>query len=66
MGPKTRQQWLEAIVPRYRKASKRDKGKILDAFCAVSGFERKYAIRRLGRGRRRARPKARRRGRRPT
>ena len=37
MGPKSRQEWLEAIAPRYRKASRDEKGKILDEFCAVSG-----------------------------
>lgn len=66
MGPKSRQEWLEAIAPRYRKASKQDKGKILDEFCAVSGYERKYAIRRLGRWRRRKPPRRPRPGRRPT
>ena len=66
MGPKSRQEWLEAISPRYRKASKKGKGKILDEFCAVSGYGRKYAIRRLGRWRRRGRPPQRRAGRPPT
>lgn len=67
MSPKSRQQWLDAIAPRYRKASRQEKGKILDEFCAVSGYERKYAIRRLSRWRRRARPEVwRRRGRPPT
>ena len=37
MGPKSRQEWLEAIAPRYRKASRQEKRKILDEFCAV-GF----------------------------
>ena len=56
MSPKSRQEWLEAIAPRYRRASKEEKGKILDEFCAVSGYERKYAIRRLSRWRRRPTP----------
>lgn len=39
--------YLEAIRKRYRKASKAEKGKILDEFCAVCGYQRKYALRRL-------------------
>jgi hypothetical protein len=65
MGPKSRREWLEAIGPRYRKACKKGKGKILDEFCAVCGYERKYAIRLLGRWRRPTTP-SRRSGRRAT
>ena len=65
MGPKARQELLEAIAPRYRKASKPDKTKILDEFCAVSGYGRKYAIRLLGHWRRRGKPPRRRPGRKP-
>lgn len=39
--------YLEAIRKRYRKASKAEKGKILDEFCAVCGYHRKSALRRL-------------------
>lgn len=53
MSPKSRREWLDAVVPRYRRASKKEKGKILDEFCAVSGWGRKHAIRRMGRWRRR-------------
>lgn len=31
--------------PRYLKADKKDKGKILDEFCSNTGYNRKYAIR---------------------
>lgn len=65
MGSKSRQEWLAAIAPRYRRATKTAKGKILDEFCAVSGWGRKYAIRRLRRWRRRPPPARRRPGRRP-
>jgi hypothetical protein len=65
MGPKSRQEWLAAIAPRYRQASQTGKGKILDEFCAVSGYARKSAIRRLRRWRRRPPPPRRRPGRRP-
>lgn len=39
--------YLEAIRKRYRKANKAVKGKILDEFCAVCGYQRKYALRRV-------------------
>ena len=37
--------YLEAIRKRYRRAKRADKGKILDEFCSVCGYQRKYAIR---------------------
>jgi hypothetical protein len=49
MGTKSKRQHLEAIRPRYRRAGKRYKTKILDEFCAVCGYHRKYAIRLLRR-----------------
>jgi hypothetical protein len=39
--------YLEAIRKRYKKANKAEKGKILDEFCAVCGYHRKSALRRL-------------------
>jgi hypothetical protein len=41
---------LEAIRPRYRRANKQEKGRILDEFVANTGYYRKYAIRLLKRG----------------
>jgi len=38
-------EYLAAIRVRYYSSRKRDKTKILDELCAVSGFSRKYAIR---------------------
>jgi hypothetical protein len=38
---------LGRIYPRYRQASLRQKGRILDEFCANCGYHRKYAIRLL-------------------
>lgn len=49
MGKKERQAYLKAIRSRYRQASKKAKGAILDEFCAVCGCQRKYAIRLLNR-----------------
>lgn len=48
---------LEAIRPRYLKAGKSEKGRILDEFTAVTGYNRKYAIHLLRNGRPRWRGK---------
>jgi hypothetical protein len=32
------------VAARYRKASKKEKGKMLDEFVALTGYNRKYAI----------------------
>lgn len=49
MSPAGKREYLEKIRPRYRKGSKGEKRVILDEFCQVCGFERKYAIRLLNR-----------------
>jgi hypothetical protein len=48
MGKHERRVYLEAIRKRYRRARRSDKGKILDEFCSVCGYQRKYAIRVAG------------------
>jgi hypothetical protein len=45
MSRLARRQYLIAIVERYQKAKKGEKGMILNEFCAVCGYSRKYAIR---------------------
>ena len=45
MGKNERQAYLNAIRTRYRRARKKIKVTILDEFCAVCGYHRKYAIR---------------------
>lgn len=40
----TKQELIKTTKPRYLKANKREKGKILDEFCSNTGFKRKYAI----------------------
>ena len=45
MGKTERQKYLLAIKKRYKKARKGDKNLILNEFCAVCGYNRKYAIR---------------------
>jgi hypothetical protein len=47
MGKNERQAYLKAIRSRYWRAGKKAKAKILDEFCAVCGYHRKYAIRLL-------------------
>ncbi len=59
MGISERQAYLKAIRARYWQARKKVKVTILDEFCAVCGYDRKYAIRLLnkrGKPRKRRRP----------
>ena len=49
MGHKEKSAYLWAIRQRYAQASRSGKKLILDEFCAVCGFNRKYAIRILNR-----------------
>jgi hypothetical protein len=56
MGKNERQAYLKAIRLRYRRAGKKAKAAILDEFCAVCGYHRKYAIRLLNRRGRPAKP----------
>ena len=48
MGKQERRAYLEAIRVRYRRARKAGKSAILNEFCAVCGYHRKYALRLLG------------------
>jgi len=52
MGKNERQAYLKAIRARYQRASKKAKTGILDEFCAVCDYHRKYAIRLLSQHRR--------------
>jgi len=45
MSPKSKRELLEAVRPRYLKASKVEKQKMLDEFTSATGYHRKYAIR---------------------
>jgi hypothetical protein len=47
MGGKSRWDYLKAIYLRYKKVSKPVRVRILDEFCQVCGYNRKYAIRLL-------------------
>ena len=44
MGRKSKQEYLLAIWGRYQRVGRRFKSKILDEFCEVCGYNRKYAI----------------------
>lgn len=57
MGKNEHKAYLEAIRGRYRKASRAAKSRILDEFCAVCGYHRKYALRCLNRPQHRRRPR---------
>jgi len=45
MGKKEKRVYLDAIHRRYRRADRKAKGAILNEFCKVCGYNRKYAIR---------------------
>lgn len=51
MSLRSKSELLEVTRPRYIKAKKAEKGKILDEFIASTGYHRKYAIKILKRGR---------------
>jgi integrase-like protein len=40
----SRYEYARAIAERYRRAGKREKGRILDEFTAATGYHRKYAL----------------------
>lgn len=51
-----RREYLRAIHSRYQRSKPAAKGAILDEFCSICGYHRKYAIRLLGQPRPEARP----------
>src|SRR5206468_11813671 len=65
MSQKSKWDYLKAIYSRYRKVSKPLRARILDEFCLVCGYNRKYAIRLLN-GPAPQKPKTNPKGRRPT
>ena len=44
MSQKSKTEYLQEILERYKKAGKEVKRKILDEFCTVCSYHRKYAI----------------------
>ncbi len=49
MGKNEKKAYLKQIKSRYKRGSRIEKKRILDEFCAVCGYNRKYAIRILNR-----------------
>lgn len=45
MSPDSRREYRDSIKTRYHQAIKAEKSQILDEFCQVTGYNRKYAIR---------------------
>src|SRR5512134_3959741 len=45
MSLKSKRELIEAVQPRYLKANKTEKQKMLDEFTSVTGYHRKHAIR---------------------
>lgn len=62
MSPRSKQEYLEAIYLRYKKASLKEKAAILDEFCLNCGYHRKHAIRMLNNFKRFIKPKPKKRG----
>jgi len=64
MSPRTKKEYRESIFLRYKKASRQEKSKILDEFCATYECHRKHAIRVLRKFKRFTKPKQKKKGRR--
>ncbi len=47
MSPRSKREYLEAIVKRYRDASRKIKTAIPNEFCTTCGYHRKHALRLL-------------------
>ena len=47
MSPRSKKEYIETIVDRYKKATRKQKTLILDEFCSTLHFHRKHAIRSL-------------------
>ena len=59
MSKQSREEYYKTVVKRSRSSDKKTKSQLLDEFCEVCGYNRKYAIRKLNsrkRNRRRKRP----------
>ncbi len=47
MSKQSREDFYKTVVRRYRNSDKKTKSQVLDEFCEVCGYNRKYAIRKL-------------------
>jgi len=50
MSQRSKKEMVETIRPRYLKAPRKEKSKIIDEFIAITGDHRKHAIRLLRKG----------------
>jgi len=62
MSPQSKEEYFEVLHKRYKGASRREKTIIIDECCAVCGYHRKHAIRRLKKYKRFTKPKPKKRG----
>lgn len=62
MSPRAKMEYLESIYLRFKRASKKQKGLILNEFCLNCGYHRKHAIRLLNKFRRFSKPRLKKRG----
>lgn len=53
MSKRSREEYYKTVVKRYRNSDKKTKSQVLDEFCEVCGYNRKYAIQKLNSRRRR-------------
>ena len=44
MSPRARREYVEAVLPRYKRASRINKGRILDELCSTCGFHCKHGL----------------------
>lgn len=58
MSPHSVREYAASLRPRYRLASRRDKGRLLDEFCRITARDRKVAIRLMRHRPKRARRRA--------
>jgi hypothetical protein len=65
MSPRSKKEYIDTVVDRYRKATRKQKTLILDEFCATLHFHRKHAIRLLKSFKRFRKPQKNKRGRKP-
>lgn len=47
MSPVAKKEYFKTIAPRYQRASRREKSQILNEFCSICGYHRKYATAKL-------------------
>jgi len=62
MSPQSKEEYFEVLYKRYKEATRREKTVIINECCAVCGYHRKHAIRRLRGYKRFTKPRKRKKG----